>query len=210
STVGIAEGTVGATIPADIAWDRSAGAGEVAAAAPRRRAVTLEEVAVRIIAVVLRIVLAWRDQRTKLETIEDRRFIPNRMVHPPIELGPVVAAGIAHDGIIVAERPRERIHRGGGLLVRRIALAGLDRAPRAFHAQEAVARPERSTLGWGGSYVDLRFQLGHDRHAVPAIGSKVVPDANAETRNIARDTEFRTLIEHGRIEDVGGHVDRSV
>src|SRR3981081_1692810 len=37
-----------------------------------------------------------------------------------------------------------------------------------------------------------------------------MPDTNAETRNIARDSKFCSLIENGRIEDVRGQIDRSV
>src|SRR5260370_30829102 len=37
-----------------------------------------------------------------------------------------------------------------------------------------------------------------------------MPDTNTETGNIARDSEFRSLIENGRIEDVPGYIDRSV
>src|ERR1700738_5623355 len=52
SAVGIAEGTIGATMTADVAVSRTAGSGEVAAAAAGRRAVTLESVAARIVAVI--------------------------------------------------------------------------------------------------------------------------------------------------------------
>src|SRR5258708_758845 len=116
SAVGIAVGTVGATVATDVAGDRAAGSGEVAAAAARGRAITLKKIAVGIIAVVLSVVLAWRDQRAELEAIEDRRLIPNRVGHPEIELGAVVSARVAHDRIIIAERPRERIHRGCAFL----------------------------------------------------------------------------------------------
>src|SRR5260370_37222709 len=95
SAVGIAEGTIGATMTADVAVSRTACSGEVAAAAAGRRAVALKCVAVRIVAVILGVVLAGRDQRTELEAIENRRFVPDRMVHAPIELSPVVSAGIA-------------------------------------------------------------------------------------------------------------------
>src|ERR1017187_1082156 len=129
SAIGIAVGTVGAAVATDIAGNRAAGVRAVAAAAAGRRAVALECVAVSIVAVVLRIVLTRRGQRTELEAIEDRRLIPNRVVHAPIELGPIVAAGVAHDRIIISEGPRERIHGIGRFLVRRNGFTGLDRAP---------------------------------------------------------------------------------
>src|SRR6202048_74100 len=118
SAIGVAVGAVGAVAAADVVGAgcsaRAAGAREVAAAAAGRRAVALKCVAVCKVAVVLGIVLAWRDQRTELEATEDRRFVPDRVVHAPIKLGPVVAAGIAHDRIIIAVGSRERIHRSGG------------------------------------------------------------------------------------------------
>ena len=70
--IGIAVRTVGATVAADIAGNRTAGAREVAAAAARRCTVTLECVAVGIVAVVLGIVLTWRGQGAELEAIPDR------------------------------------------------------------------------------------------------------------------------------------------
>src|SRR5260370_22663277 len=97
SAVGIAVGTVGAPVAADVAVNRAAGSGEVASAAARGRAITLKKIAVGIIAVVLGVVLARRDQRAELEAIEDRRLIPNRVGHQEIELGAVVSALVAHD-----------------------------------------------------------------------------------------------------------------
>src|ERR1700730_416998 len=181
STIGIAVGAVGATVAADVARKRTAGVRKVAAAATGRRAVALKHVAVGIVAVILGKVLAWREQRAELEAIPDRRFVPDRVVHAPIELGPVVAAGIAHDRVIVAERPGERIHRGGCFLVRRVGLAGLDRAPRPLQTQEAVARAEGRALVRSCRDIDLRLQLRHHRHAVPAIRREVMPGANSET-----------------------------
>src|ERR1700687_2683271 len=124
--IGVAVGTVGATVAADVSGQRSARIREVAPAGARRRASTLKKIAIGKIAVVLGEVLAWRDQRAELEAIEDRRFIPNRVSYPEIELGAVVSARVAHDRIIIAKGSRERIHRGRGFLVRRIGLAGLD------------------------------------------------------------------------------------
>src|ERR1700681_3830480 len=70
------------------------------------------------------------------------------MVHAPIELGPVVSAGIAHDRIVIAERAGERINRRGGFLVGRIGFAGFDRAPRALKTDIAVAAAEcRGSVG---------------------------------------------------------------
>src|SRR5262249_11285311 len=97
------------------------------------------------------------------------------MAHAPIELGAIVAAGIAHDGIIVGNGSRERIERGRGSFVRRIALAGLERAPRSLQPQEAVTRAKGGALCWLRRYIDLRFQLGHDRPAVVAIRREIVP-----------------------------------
>src|SRR6185437_7980017 len=97
-------------------------------------AVALADVAEREVAVVLRIVLPGREQRAELEAVPDRGFVPDRVIHAPVELGTVVAAGVAHDGIVIAEGAGERIHRRGGQFVRRLGFAGLDRAPRAFEA----------------------------------------------------------------------------
>src|SRR5216684_9423075 len=126
SAIGVAVGTIGATVAAEEAGHRTARVGEVAAAATRGRAITLKIIAVGKIAVVLGVVLARRDQRTELEAVEDRRFIPNRVGHSEIELGAVVSARVSHDRIIIPERSRERVHRGRAFLVGRIGLAGLD------------------------------------------------------------------------------------
>src|SRR5262249_37162438 len=130
------------------------------------------------------------------------------MVHAPIELGAIVAAGISHDRIVVGDGPRERIPGVGGPLVRRIALAGLERAPRRLQTQIAVTCAERGALSWSGRKVDLRFQLRDDGHAAPAVRCKVMPDANTEARNVARNTQFGSLIENRWIENVAGDVDR--
>src|SRR5205085_10062862 len=89
-TIGVAVGTIGATVAAEEAGHRAARVGEVAPAAARGRAITLKIIAIGIIAVVLSVVLAWRDQRTELKAVEDRRLIPNRVGHPEIELGAIV------------------------------------------------------------------------------------------------------------------------
>src|SRR5258708_30719750 len=86
STIGVAVGTVGTTVAAEVAGNRAAGAREVAAAAAGRCAVTLEIVAVGIVAVGLSVVLAWRDQCTELETLEVRRLVHGGGAHAPIEL----------------------------------------------------------------------------------------------------------------------------
>src|SRR5258707_2709710 len=169
STIGVAVGTVGTTVAAEVAGNRAAGAREVAATAAGRCAVTLEIVAVGIVAVVLSVVLAWRDQCTELETLEDRRLVPDGVVHAPIELGPVVSAGIAHDRIVIPKGSRERIHRGCGFLVRRVALASLDRAPRSLHPYETVARSNCGALVRGRCEIDLIFQFLNYRHALPPI-----------------------------------------
>src|SRR5437868_9929993 len=92
--IGVAVGAIGATVAAEKTGHRAARVGEVAPAAARGRAITLKIIAVGIIAVVLSVVLAWRDQRTELETIEDRRLVPDGVGHAPIELGAVISAGV--------------------------------------------------------------------------------------------------------------------
>src|ERR1700736_6734442 len=109
SAIGIAVGAVRATIAADVAPGPTAGAGEVAAAAASCGTVTLKCIAVCKVAIVLGIVLARREQRAELQAIPDRRLVPDRVVHAPIEFGPVVAPGVAHDRIVIPERSRERI-----------------------------------------------------------------------------------------------------
>src|SRR6185312_6852575 len=193
--IGIAVRAIGTTISADVAGNGTTGAWEVAAAAPARRTVTLESIAKGIVAVVPGVVLAGRNQRAELEAVEDRRFIPDSVLHSPIELGAVVSTGVAHDRIVVAERSRERIHRRRALLVRRVRFAGLECAPWPLQPQEAVAGPQRRALGRGRCDIDLGFELGHDCHAVPTIRCKVVPDPNSKTGNIARDSKLRALIE---------------
>src|SRR6266404_3193222 len=69
SAIGVAVGTIRATIAAEEARHRAARVGEVASAAARGGAITLKIIAVGIIAVVLGVVLAGRDQCTKLEAI---------------------------------------------------------------------------------------------------------------------------------------------
>src|SRR5580692_1566843 len=59
--VGVAEGTVGTAIAADKAGNGAARIREVAAAAAGAGAVTVEQVAIRVIAVVRRVVLPGRD-----------------------------------------------------------------------------------------------------------------------------------------------------
>src|SRR6202043_1681212 len=115
--VGIAEGAVGAAVAADIAGKRAAGIREVAAAAARTGAVALEQIAIGVIAVVRRVVLPGRDHGAELEALPDRRFVPDRMVHAPIELGAVVAAGIAADRFVVGDGVGERIERRRRFLV---------------------------------------------------------------------------------------------
>src|SRR6202043_2079634 len=118
--VGIAEGAVGAAVAADIAGQRAAGIREVAAAAAGTGAVALELIAIGVVAVVRRIVLPGRDQGAELEAAQDRRFVPDRMVHAPIELGAVVAAGVAHDRIVVGDGVGERVERRRRFLVGRV------------------------------------------------------------------------------------------
>src|SRR5258708_38268101 len=129
SAIGGAVGPIRATIAAEEARHRDARVGEVASAAARGRPITLKIIAIGKVAVVLGVVLAWRDQRAELEAVEDRRLIPNRVGHAPIKLGAVITAGIAHDRIVIAESSGERIHGGRGFLVRRAGFTRLDRPP---------------------------------------------------------------------------------
>src|SRR3984957_9278821 len=107
--VGVAERAAGAAIAPDIAGKRAAGIREVAAAAAGAGAVTVEQIAIGVVAVVRRVVLPGRDHGAELETLPDRRFVPDRMVHAPIELGAVVAAGIAPQRIVIGHRVGERV-----------------------------------------------------------------------------------------------------
>src|SRR4029077_7750173 len=107
--VGVAKRAVGTAVAADIAGQRAAGIREVAAAAAGTGAVALEQIAIGVIAVVGRVVLPGRGHGAELEAFPDRRFVPDRMVHAPIELGAVVAAGIADDRIVVGDGVGERI-----------------------------------------------------------------------------------------------------
>ena len=69
------------------------------------------------------------------------------MIHAPIELGPEVATGVAHDRVVIAKRCGERIEFRGSSLVRRVGLAGFNRSPWTLHADEAVPGSERRAFG---------------------------------------------------------------
>src|SRR5260221_88407 len=67
-----------------------------------------------------------------------------RVIRSTMKFSAVVAAGVAHDAVVVADAGRERVHARGRQLVGRIGLAQLERAPVAGEAEEAVARSERA------------------------------------------------------------------
>ena len=132
------------------------------------------------------------------------------MRRAPVEFGAQIAAGVAHDRIIVAKGCGERIELRGRFLVRRVGLAGLDGAPGGLHSDEAVSCSERGPLGRNGRGFDERFELRDRCPARETIGPKIMPRPHAEIGQIARNAEFRALIENAGIEDVAGHVDVAV
>ena len=70
--------------------------------------------------------------KENLEAIPDWGFVPDRVVHAPIELSTIVTAGVAHDGVVITEGTGERIHCGGRQLVWRLGFTCLDRTPWPF------------------------------------------------------------------------------
>src|SRR5689334_11935116 len=104
-----------------------------------------------------------------------------------IEFGAGIATGVAHDRVVVADGVAERIEQCGRALVRRIALADLERAIRTVYSHEAVARAECGALGWrrGCFHQGLVLQQGCPAR-ITAV-AEVVPDAHAEVRAVARD-----------------------
>ncbi len=132
------------------------------------------------------------------------------MGHAPIELGAQVAAGVAHDRIVVAERRREWIEFRRRALVRRVRLAGLDAAPGRFQAEEAVAGAECRTFRRRGRNLDQRFELGDRGPARVAVWPQIVTRANTEIGQVARYPELGALVEHAGIEDVAGQIDMAV
>src|SRR5205823_14139001 len=62
-------------------------------------------------------VLARREQRIDPEATHAWRFIPRGVREPRVELRAIVAAGVAHDAVVVADGGGERIHPRGGQLV---------------------------------------------------------------------------------------------
>src|SRR5205807_2817775 len=88
-------------------------------------------------------VLAGRVQRIDPEAAHAWRFIPRSMRQPRVELRAIVAAGVAHDAVVVADGGGERIHPRGGQLVGCVGFTYLERAPAPCQAREAVARCPR-------------------------------------------------------------------
>src|SRR5438445_2931640 len=171
-TVEISVGAVGTTF-----WRRRQR--KTAAAAARRRAGAVE-IAKGEVAVVPRGILSGRDHECRLEAIPDRRLVPDRMWRAPIEFGPQVAARIAHDRVVVAQRGRERVEFRGRLLVWCVGLAGLDRAPWRFHADKAVPCAEGSALRRHSGGLDQRLELSDRSPAREAVWFEIVARPYAE------------------------------
>src|SRR5260370_39459469 len=113
-----------------------------------------------------------------------------------MEFGRVVAAGVPHDRVVVAERRGKWIEHRRRLFVRRVALAGLDRAPRALHPDEAVARSKRRALRRRSRDLHQGLVLHNDSKARVAIWGEIMPRAYPERGEIARNAPLRTLVEH--------------
>src|ERR1700751_4128114 len=129
-----------------------------------------------------------------------------------IEFGTGIAAGIAHDRVVVADGVAGRIEQCGRALVRRIALADLERSIRAVYSHEAVARTERCALGWRRRCFHQGLVLQQGCPARIAAVAEVVPDTHTEVRAVARDRGLGLLVEYSDVEDVqrqvGGAVER--
>src|SRR5579859_4538335 len=112
------------------------------------------------------------------------------MVETSAELDAAVAAGIAHDRSVVAQRSRERVEQSGRLLVGRVSLAELDRAiGRRREADEAVAAEQpaidRIALGAVGLFrARRRAQVETGLELIDQLDVAVLVDrleaANAE------------------------------
>src|SRR5204863_6317017 len=136
-------------------------------------------------------VLARREQRIDPEAAYVWRFIPRGVRQPRVELRAIVAAGVAHDAVVVADGGGERIHPRGGQLVRCVGFADLERAPASCQAHEAVARcprPLHRTVGDTGARgrcdIELRLDL---KHPSQSAGTERLGSANPEIGKIAGD-----------------------
>src|SRR2546430_15516076 len=99
-------------------------------------------------------VLAGREQRIDPEAADAWRFIPRGVRESGVELRAIVAAGVAHDAVVVADAGSKRVHPRGGPLVGRVGFADLERAPASCQAHEAIARcprPLHRTVGDTGT-----------------------------------------------------------
>ena len=127
----------------------------------------------RVANVVIESVLPGRPDRVHAKAQDLGRLVPDGVGQAGVELGPVVASGIAHDAVVVAWRIGEEVEVRRHRLVRRVVLAQLQGSERRADADIAVARGEGAShrgVCWidrvvasvrlaarGSGDVDLRF-----------------------------------------------------
>ena len=137
----------------------------------------------RVADVVLEPVLARRPERVQAEPQHVRRFVPDGVRHPGVELGAVVPAAIAHDAVVVGGRIGEEVEVRGHGLVWRVVLAGLDGAVGRAETDVAIA----GTEGAGHGSI-----AGVDRVVVPVrLAARRGGDIDLGLRLLARSGSHR-------------------
>src|ERR1700728_1627676 len=136
-----------------------------------------------------RAVLARRVHQIPLYSADRRGFVPNGMRNARAEFDAVVAASVTHDNRVVAPLAGERVKRSRRILVRRVALADLDRTrvrrgepyPGIAAEQGAVDLVAeiavRLLIAGRCRNIDAGFQLIDEVHAIHAGDFLESPDA---------------------------------